>query len=56
MGGGGHDDHHPHLLFDTTTPWNPFGAPLAILVGIVVGGLGTIGFAISFTQSQFLSA
>jgi hypothetical protein len=86
MGGGGHDDHHPHLMWDTTTPWNPMGAlpagegrppgvlpphlhhcvalplppfagaPLAILTGIVVGGLGTIAFAISFSQSQFLSA
>lgn len=25
MGGGGHDDHHPHLMFDTTTPYQPMG-------------------------------
>ena len=30
------------------------GAPLAILVGVVGGGLSTIYFAISFSQSQFL--
>lgn len=50
--GGGHGDHHPHYVFDTSTPYNPFGAPLGIFLGVVVGGLAVSGIAFANGMSK----
>ena len=37
-------------MFDMSTPYNPMGGPLAILLTVIFGGLGTIYSAVSHTQ------
>jgi hypothetical protein len=50
-----HDDHHGHHDHRVFHPeeWNPFGAPLAILVTVVGGGTAIIYSAYSLQMSKW---
>lgn len=48
----GHHGHHDHRVFHPEE-WNPFGAPLAILLTVVGGGTAIIVFAVKLQLSKW---